>query len=348
MCHWSLIPATGPTGKKRTKKPNDETEGAGGRSPHEHSPLRTNENMMADGRNIAPTPARILAVGLLTGVLAVLFAISYGTVIFAGPLADHVGLGINLALFSSAVIAVVIALRSSHHGTLSGVSDSAVILGLVAVEIQMVRPGTDILPTFLVTIALASISTGILLWLLGRFRSGGLTRYIPFPVMGGFLAGIGWLMFKGSLASMTGVQLEFGNMASFIEVDMLMRWAPGVALGVLIFATGPKRFTAAILIALAAAFVLFWLVVLGLGVPLHELREGGWLLGPFREGMPEMQIDHLHALPATDWLAIFGELPKLVSIAVTTLVGLLLTAASLELTTRRDLDLNRERWQGKQ
>ena len=81
----------------------------------------------ADG----PFNSRIVGAGLLAGVMSVLFAVTYGTVIFAGPLAPHAGLGVNLALFSSAIVCCVLVFKASYRGTVGGVSDSAVILSVI-------------------------------------------------------------------------------------------------------------------------------------------------------------------------------------------------------------------------
>ena len=42
-------------------------------------------------------------------------------------------------------------------------------------------------------ISLTTLLTGLVFWLLGHFRLGGLVRFLPYPVVGGFLAGTGWL-----------------------------------------------------------------------------------------------------------------------------------------------------------
>ncbi len=45
------------------------------------------------------------------------------------------------------------------------------------------------------TALVTSLATfGISLWMLGFFRLGRLVRYVPYPVIGGFLAGTGWLL----------------------------------------------------------------------------------------------------------------------------------------------------------
>ena len=42
----------------------------------------------------------------------------------------------------------------------------------------------------LAAIAITSVLTGIGLYVLGRFKLGNLIRFIPYPVVGGFLAGV--------------------------------------------------------------------------------------------------------------------------------------------------------------
>ena len=41
-----------------------------------------------------------------------------------------------------------------------------------------------------------TVLCGILFLVIGRFRLGGLIRFVPYPVVGGFLAGTGWLLGK--------------------------------------------------------------------------------------------------------------------------------------------------------
>src|SRR3990172_8996347 len=51
-----------------------------------------------------------------------------------------------------------------------------------------------------------TVLTGIAFFVLGIFRLGNLVRYVPYPVIGGFLAGAGWLLMKGGIVVTSGVQ----------------------------------------------------------------------------------------------------------------------------------------------
>lgn len=49
-------------------------------------------------------------------------------------------------------------------------------------------------------IALGSVASGTVYWLLGRLRLGSVVRFIPYPVIGGFLAATGWIFVAGGIA----------------------------------------------------------------------------------------------------------------------------------------------------
>ena len=61
-----------------------------------------------------------------------------------------------------------------------------------------------ILPTLLMGIMVTSAVTGLFLILLGQLKLGNLVRYIPYPVMGGFFAGIGYIFIRGGLTVAMG------------------------------------------------------------------------------------------------------------------------------------------------
>ncbi len=51
--------------------------------------------------------------------------------------------------------------------------------------------------TLIATVALSSMAAGLMLWLVGRLRGGGIARYVPFQVMAGVLAASGWALSIG-------------------------------------------------------------------------------------------------------------------------------------------------------
>jgi MFS superfamily sulfate permease-like transporter len=135
-----------------------------------------------------------LTVGLVVGGLEIIFAISLSALIFSGDLSESLPTGIGIALFSVLMLNVILAWMSSLPGVVVNVQESsAALIAVVAHSISMNMPAsasaTEKLLTVVVAIALISIVTGIFFFALGWFKLGNLIRFVPYPVVGGFLAG---------------------------------------------------------------------------------------------------------------------------------------------------------------
>jgi SulP family sulfate permease len=180
-----------------------------------------------------------LTSGLVVGVMNIVIVISFAALIFSGDLASHVASGIGLALFGAFVIGVVVALTSSFSGALAGPQDiPAAILALVAASIvrngSASRTGEATFVTVVAAVGVTSILTGIFFLALGRFKLGSLVRFVPYPVIGGFIAGTGWLLVKGSMSVMTDTPLDLQHFFNLFQPGMLIRWLPGLCLAILI------------------------------------------------------------------------------------------------------------------
>jgi SulP family sulfate permease len=75
-------------------------------------------------------------------------------------------------------------------------------------------------------------ASSIILWLgLGYFKLGRIVRFLPYPIIGGFLAGSGWLLVQGGIGIMANTDPGF----KWFQADILALWVPGVVLGVIIY-----------------------------------------------------------------------------------------------------------------
>src|SRR6185295_19331498 len=104
--------------------------------------------------------------------------------------------------FGAFVLGLVVALTSSLKVMIAMPQDSAAaILGLVgagiATGMRLAAP-ESLYATMLAAITLTSILCGIAFLVIGTFRWSAFVRYIPYPVVGGFLAGTGWLLATGA------------------------------------------------------------------------------------------------------------------------------------------------------
>jgi SulP family sulfate permease len=148
--------------------------------------------------------------GAAASVLTVTFGLSYALLIFAGPLAPYLSYGVAATFISSAVLAAVIALGSSLPFAVGGPeSSTAAMTGILAsslVERMAAHdPTAPLLAPVLITLGLATIVTGIVLCGFGVTRMGRAIRYVPYPVVGGFLGATGYLILLGAIRVSPGI-----------------------------------------------------------------------------------------------------------------------------------------------
>ena len=289
----------------------------------------------------------ILTSGLIIAVFEVIVAASMAALIFSGPLSDHVAAGIGLALFGGIVTGVAVALLGSLPGTVGGVQDApAAIMAVMAAAIVVAMPdGSSDQETFMTvvaTIAITALLSGACLLGLGYFRIGNLVRFLPYPVVGGFLAATGWLLFSGGLTMMSEVSLTLANLPALFEPDVLLTWLPGLLWAVVAFVALRRYDHPLLLPALILLGVLLFYGAAKLGsASIDSLSERGLLLGPIPEGRmwPPLSLTDLQLV---SWPAILSQALSIATVILLAMVGVLLNASGLEVTFRRDMDLNRE------
>lgn len=275
-------------------------------------------------------------VGVVAGVVAVSYAVSVSALVFRGDLADHVASGVGLSLWSTFAVGLIVALTNSMPGTVpSSSGKSAAVLAVAGASIvDQVEPDRQF-ATVLAVIVVASAATGVACLVLGRFRLGGLVRYVPFPVVGGFMAATGLLMLVGGWDLVTpGSDLLHG--------DALGAWIPAVVVALALLAAQRSAYQRLLTpsVLLAAPLVIH----LGLwvsGVDTDEALARGWLLSPKADGAlwrPDAVTDVVDA----DWSEAIGQVGGVATIVLLVIASLLLYAHALEVANDRDVDVDRE------
>ena len=175
----------------------------------------------------------VLTTGLVAGLLEITVVVSFAALIFSGDLSAFVGYGVGLVLLASLINITFIALLASVPGTTGGAQDLPVAIMAVAAasmasQLSGRAPPQDVFVTVVAAIGITTLATGAFLFALGHFRMGRLVRFMPYPVVGGILAGTGWLMTAGAIGMMTGQPLGL----PLLQADMLLHWLPGVLFAV--------------------------------------------------------------------------------------------------------------------
>jgi len=152
---------------------------------------------------------RNLSAGLIVGIVAVIYAFSYAAVIFAGDLSYALPYGIAITLTTAVVVTAI----TSVFGTIPfGISGpdiySTLPLAALAAAANLDLAVVEGPATILAAITSATIITGVGLMLLGTLRSTVVVRYVPYPVLAGFLAATGWLVVAAAVRMLSGVPLR--------------------------------------------------------------------------------------------------------------------------------------------
>lgn len=288
-----------------------------------------------------------ITAGLVVGLIIMVLSISLATLVFSGEMSSYVPRGIGLFLFGGFTLALILFIFGSFPGTAIGPQDGpAALLAVAAGGITTALAGTlsqdSIFSTVLAGIIISSLVTGITFFLIGQFKLGNLVRYIPYPVVGGFLAGTGWLLTRGAIEVMAGESMSLQALLNLMQSEMLIRWLPGTIFAIIVLVVLRKvnHFLVWPGIILSAV-VLFYISLFATGTSIEQARSLGLLLQPFPSGGLWMPFT-LSNLNQVDWNALASQVDKLIPVPLVSLIAFLLNATGLELIAKRDIDLNRE------
>ena len=285
--------------------------------------------------------------GAICGILALLVGLSYAALIFSGPLAPWLSYGITATFMSTAVGALVVALWSSIPFTVAGPGSAttavtAVLSLALATKLSASGEGAHLLGPTLIVISLGSALAGLFLCILGFTSAGRAVRFIPYPVIGGFLGSTGVLIVTGAVQVMTGTDPTLANLGTFLEPANAGKVLAGMAVAAVIF-LGRTRTQHAFLMpaVLVVSTVAFYVVLSFAHMSSAMAEDQGWL---FR-----LHSAMSFSLPWTyDALVHFpwGALPQLtgdlLAVIFVTTISALLGTTGIELATHHEANLNRE------
>ena len=287
----------------------------------------------------------ILTVVLISGLVVTAYQVSFGSLIFSGDLSPYLSSGIGFCLMGVVLIGAMEALLSDSPGMVAiPTVGSAVIVATMGAKIGSALSSAPekVFPTVTASIMVASLLTGGAFLALGWFRLGNLTRYIPYPVIGGFLAGTGWLVVSGALKTMNGIPFNLANLGRFTQPEALLRWLPGVTFGVVLLLL-VRRFKHYLItpLAILSAALAFYLILWLSGIPVEQATQLGLLFQPFPPGAL-WQPPPLGELVSVDWGLIVRQAGEMATLILISSVTLLLYASGVEVAAGREIDLNQE------
>ena len=287
-----------------------------------------------------------LSTGLITAVIVLFGESAIASIIFSGPLSPLIPRGTGAILFGTLVMCFLTALACTYKGTISvpHFAPAAVLLtiGAAVAAVMVSASGEAVFATMIVIVGLSTLASAICYLLIGWFGLARLFRFMPYPLVGGFLAGIGWFLAKSSVAVASGTTMTWETLPALAEIDTLQKWAPGVFYGALLLVVAKVRPHYLVLPASAVLAVgICHATLFALDIPLAEASAAGILFVGLPAGSAWPPIG-LNDLALVDWSVVTSQLPGILAVMLVAVISLVFCAGGLELISGVQIDLNRE------
>jgi SulP family sulfate permease len=246
-----------------------------------------------------------LTAGLIVGIVAIPLAIAFAIASGVGPAAG---------LVTAVVAGLAVALFGGSRVQIAGPTGAFVVIvyGVVA------QYGVD-------GLLVATLMAGVILFLFGLFRMGQVIKFIPHPVITGFTAGIGAIIFLGQIKEvlgLSGVDIPAETvprvLALVANAHLANPWAVGFAVGTVVVILAAKRFVPRIP-GPAIALVVFTVAAAYLGLPVEtvQARFGDLAAGLPLPSIPTVSLERIGELvPAALTIALLGAIESLLSAVV--------------------------------
>ncbi|MBF0325313.1 MAG: SLC26A/SulP transporter family protein [Alphaproteobacteria bacterium] len=284
--------------------------------------------------------------GTAAMLVALPSAIAFGVTIYSVLGAQYGAQGAVAGILGTVALGLLAPLFGGTNRLISApCAPAAAVLGAFAID-HMSRGGSPELGLLL--LALMGLMAGGLQLLMGALSLGRLIKYMPYPVVSGYLSGVGMIIIASQLPRFLGLPKGTGFWGALGSPEM-WRWQGMVVGGatIAVMLTAPKitKKVPAPVLGLAAGIATY--LTLGLADPTLLTLEGnkfvvGALGGGEGGGLIEAFSDRWNALGQLGFNALRDLVLPALTLAVLLSIDTLKTCVVLDALTRTRHDSNRE------
>ena len=294
-----------------------------------------------------PALGRDVLSGFIGAMVQIAYCISFSALIFQDFISAGFPLGLAALLMGTVITGIVVAVTTTLSPATGGpdtpaVAVLSVLAGSIAETLSASGVNSDVIVVnALITITIATVISGIFLYGLGALRFGQWLRFVPYPVVAGFLAGSAVLMITGGAEVITQTNLTLAP-SSWVRLYS-PAYVPQLGVGLLfaLLIAALRRWIPTYL-ALPVAFVSI-LVVLDLilfeVVPDEVTRV--WFLPSFGKLTLWWPLSSV-TRPDIHWGVIAQTAGDIGALSVITALSMLLDVSSLEVARQKSADLDSE------
>ncbi|KAH7116399.1 sulfate transporter family-domain-containing protein [Dactylonectria macrodidyma] len=295
----------------------------------------------------------VVAVGLLFNVLD---ALSYGMILFplGKPIFAHLGsAGISVFYVSTIVSQITFSSGSIFKGSVG-----SELIEVVPFFHNMAATITDtvgadnpdaVIATTIMSYSVSSMITGIVFFLMGRFKVGYMVGFIPRHILIGCIGGVGWFLiatgFQVSARLDGSLQYDLDTLKKLVDAAAVPLWVTPLVLAIVLF-YGQSKITSKFFLPLyvLAIPLTFYFFVLALDVlDVDVLRDHGWIFQGPPSSEPWWYFYTLYKFKLVRWDAVIKTIPAMLALTFFGILHIPINVPALALYCGEDhADLDKE------
>ena len=286
-----------------------------------------------------------LSAGLIAAFLILAYSLSYSALLFPGPSNGMAALSLWSMLIGAVATGVVVG-RFTGLPPLGVGMDTPSMAVFVALCHSIMAAATgaglsaqDAAFHALLGVWLASLFCSIMLLVLGWLRLGNIFRFIPYGVVGGFLAATGFLLIIAGVSLVTGKQVELTRFSAELAAGNLDKLAVALIFAASLLAA--RRITRNAL-AVPAVFLLGCATVTAL-LSWGVVGNGadGWFLTGTTGATAWLPLEAVQS-STINWPLLASFIPQAAAATAVILLSIVIKVSSLEAWRASATDLDKE------
>jgi SulP family sulfate permease len=276
-----------------------------------------------------------VGLGVFEGVDNALWCYAFATVLFAGAFTSFLPLLVVVLLCGWALTILFVSTTSATKLHIMKLDEQAIVILASVGGLLVANAGFDVmstrgLATMLAIMSLTSVTVALCFFGVGQFQLTRLLELLPYPVICGFMAGIGWLLLQAGVGIAVDLPVSRELLAVLQDDSEFLKLVLYVAVGVALM-IGVTRINKVWVLPVASVIILigFHSVVALMGYSRPDLVAQGWLFDiPLESASALGYLDGL-AISDIDTQFIVSVMPQILTIAFLALLSASMSLSAL-------------------
>ncbi|MEN9712316.1 MAG: hypothetical protein RLY90_577 [Pseudomonadota bacterium] len=284
--------------------------------------------------------------GFAAMLVALPSAIAFGVTIFSPMGSDFAAKGALSGMLGVAALGLIAAALGGTQRLISAPCAPAAAV-LSALTIQMMQVHSDA-ASILLTLFLVSIASALVQISMGLLRIGELIKFMPFPVVSGYLSGVGFVIVLSQLPKWLALPKEMPLLQGVLTPSIWQ--TPSLLIGIAtaaVMLAGPRlsRQVPAVIQGLLAGVVVYWALAFTDWPQLQHLQGNPYIIGSLQmsdKGMVQELQNSWSQFMASHWPSFEQVLYPALTLAVLLSIDTLKTCVVLDALTGSRHNSNKE------